>query len=86
LINPFISYHFGDGWSIGSSPNITANWLSKTGQVWTVPIGGGIAKTFRSGNQPVKLAIDSYYYNAIRPEASNETWLLQLTLTLLFPT
>ncbi len=85
LINPFISYHFGDGWSVGSSPNITANWLSKTGQVWTVPIGGGIAKTFRAGNQPVKLAIDSYY-NAIRPEASNETWLLQLTLTFLFLT
>jgi hypothetical protein len=24
LVNPFISYHFDDGWSIGSSPNITA--------------------------------------------------------------
>ena len=46
---------------------------------------GGIAKTLRAGNQPVKLAIDSYY-NAIRPEASNETWLLQFTLTLLLPT
>jgi hypothetical protein len=22
LVNPFISYHFGDGWSIGSSPNV----------------------------------------------------------------
>jgi hypothetical protein len=85
LINPFISYHFGDGWSIGSSPNITADWLSKTGQVWTIPVGGGIAKTFRLGGQPVKLAVDSYY-NAVRPQAGNETWLLQLTLTFLFPT
>jgi hypothetical protein len=85
LVNPFISYHFGNGWSVGSSPNITANWLSKTGQLWTVPIGGGIAKTFRAGSQPVKLAIDSYY-NAIRAEASNETWLLQLTVTFLFLT
>jgi hypothetical protein len=85
LMNPFISYHFGDGWSIGSSPNITANWLSKAGQVWTVPIGGGIAKTFRLGGRPVKLAVDSYY-NAVRPQADNETWLLQLTLTFLFPT
>jgi hypothetical protein len=85
LMNPFISYHFGDGWSIGSSPNITANWLSKPGQVWTVPVGGGIAKTFRLGSQPVKLDLDGYY-NAVRPQASNETWLLQLTLTFLFPT
>jgi hypothetical protein len=85
LVNPFISYHFGDGWSIGSSPNITANWLSKPGQVWTVPVGGSIARTFRLDSQPVKLEVSSYY-NAIRPQAGNETWLLQLTLTLLFPT
>jgi hypothetical protein len=84
LVNPFISYHFGDGWSVGSSPNITANWLSKTGQVWTVPVGGGFARTFRVGTQPVKLSIDSYY-NAVRPQAGNETWLLQFTVTLLFP-
>jgi hypothetical protein len=85
LVNPFVSYHFGDGWSIGSSPNITANWVSKAGQVWTVPVGGGLARTFRVSSQPVKLAVDSYY-NAIRPQAGNETWLLQITLTLLFPT
>jgi hypothetical protein len=85
LVNPFISYHFGDGWSIGSSPNITANWLSKPGQVWTLPVGGGIAKTFRVGGQPLKLDVDSYY-NAVRPQAGSETWLLQLTLTFLFPT
>ena len=28
LLNPFISYHFGDGWSLGSSPDITANWIA----------------------------------------------------------
>jgi hypothetical protein len=83
LVNPFVSYHFGDGWSVGSSPNITANWLSKPGQVWTVPVGGGIARTFRVGDQPMKFAIDGYY-NAIRPQASDETWLLQVTLTFLF--
>jgi hypothetical protein len=85
LVNPFISYHFGDGWSIGSSPNITANWVSKPGQVWSIPVGGGIAKTFRLGGQPMKLDVDGYY-NAVRPLAGNETWLLQVTLTILFPT
>lgn len=84
LINPFFSYHFGDGWAVGSSPNITADWLSKAGQVWTIPVGGGISKTFRLGGQPMKLSFDSYY-NAIRPQADKETWLLQVTLTLLFP-
>ncbi len=42
LLNPFLSYHFSNGWSVSSSPNITANWLSKNGHKWTLPIGGGI--------------------------------------------
>jgi hypothetical protein len=85
LLNPFISYHLGDGWSIGSSPSIAANWLAKTGQKWTVPVGGGISKTFRLGGQPMKLSVDSYY-NAVRPQSGNDTWLLQFTLTFLFAT
>jgi hypothetical protein len=84
LLNPVISYHFSNGWSIGTSPNITANWLSKNGHKWTVPIGGGIQKVFRLGEQHMKLAVDAYY-NAIRPEASNDTSLVEVTLTLLFP-
>jgi hypothetical protein len=83
LLNPFMSFHFGDGWAIGSSPNITANWIAK-GEKWTVPVGGGLSKTFRLGEQPLKLALDAYY-NAIRPNAGNDTWLLQATLTFIFP-
>jgi hypothetical protein len=83
LLNPFMSYHFGDGWAIGSSPNITANWIAK-GEKWTVPVGGGLSKTFRLGEQPLKLALDAYY-NAVRPNAGNDTWLLQATLTFIFP-
>ena len=29
LLNPIVSYHFAEGWSLGSSPNITANWIGK---------------------------------------------------------
>jgi hypothetical protein len=83
LLNPFISYHFGDGWSLGSSPDITANWIASGGK-WTVPIGGGIAKTTRLGAQSVKLAFDTYY-NAVRPDADKDTWLLKTTLTFQFP-
>jgi len=82
LLNPVISFHLGDGWALGSSPNITANWIA-TGEKWTVPIGGGLGKTFRLGEQPIKLALDAYY-NAIRPSAGNDTWLLQATITFIF--
>jgi len=84
LLNPLVSYHLDDGWAVSSSPNITANWVSKPGQQWTVPVGGGISKTFRAGTQPMKLAFDTYD-NVIRPQVAHDPWLLQLTLTFLFP-
>ena len=37
LLNPFVSYHFAEGWSVGSSPNITTNWIASGGK-WTCPL------------------------------------------------
>ena len=51
---------------------------------WTVPVGGGFGKQFRLDGQPVKVDLDGYY-NAVRPQAGNETWLIQLKLTFVFP-
>jgi hypothetical protein len=82
LLNPVVSYHLADGWSVSSSPNITANWIA-SGNKWTIPFGGGVSKIIRLGDQPIKLGLEAYY-NAIRPVASNETWLLQATLTFIF--
>jgi hypothetical protein len=70
-------------WSVGSSPEITTNWIASGGK-WTVPVGGGFGKAFQLGGQPMKLELDAYY-NAIRPKAGNETWLLQAKLTFVFP-
>jgi len=83
LLNPFFSYHFGDGWALSSSPQITANWIA-TGAKWTVPLGGGISKVVRVGELPIKLEVAAYY-NAIRPIASQDPWQLQATLTFVFP-
>ena len=83
LLNPIVSYHFAEGWSFGSSPNIIANWIANGGK-WTVPVGGGFAKAVRLGEQAMKLELDAYY-NAIRPKAGNDTWLLQATVTFQFP-
>jgi hypothetical protein len=82
LFNPFISYHFGDGWALASSPEITANWIAN-GNKWTVPVGGGVSKVIRLGELPLKLEVAAYY-NAIRPTASQDPWQLQATLTFVF--
>jgi hypothetical protein len=54
------------------------------GQQWTIPSGGDIDKILRLGEQRIKLSVESYY-NAIRPQAGNQNWLVQVTVTLLFP-
>lgn len=82
LLNPFLSYHFGDGWALSSSPDITANWIA-SGNKWTVPLGGVVSKVVRIGQLPAKLEVGAYY-NAIRPTASQDPWQFQATLTFVF--
>jgi hypothetical protein len=81
LLNPIVSYRFGDGWSLSSSPNITANW-AKSQDRWTVPIGAGLGKAFRIGAQPMSLKFETYY-NTARPEHT-AVWVAQITVTFLF--
>jgi len=49
-----------------------------------VPIGGGIGRVFRVGDQPVSASIAGYY-NAIRPTGTAD-WQLRAQVALLFPT
>lgn len=82
-VQPFVNYNFDGGWFLQSSPLITANWLAASGDKWTVPLGGGVGRTFRIGAQPVT-AILSNFYNVVRPTGGPE-WNLRFQLTFLFP-
>jgi hypothetical protein len=42
LLQYFINYNMKTGWYISLSPIITADWKAASGNVWTVPFGGGI--------------------------------------------
>lgn len=83
LAQPFINYNMEHGWFLTSAPIITSNWLAASGQQWTVPIGGGVGRVFRVGDQPVSADIAGYY-NAIRPTGTS-AWQLRATVSLLFP-
>jgi opacity protein-like surface antigen len=83
LAQPFVNYNMAHGWFLTTSPVITANWRAAPDERWTVPIGGGIGRIFRLGDQPVSAYI-SAYYNAVRPDAA-PTWQLRAELSLLFP-
>jgi hypothetical protein len=83
LVNPIVSYHFGDGWSVGSSPNITSDWNKAAGKRWTAPVGGGVSKVVKLGRQPVKFGID-VYDDVVHPQGTGPLWSAQFTVTLLF--
>ena len=83
LIQPFLNYNLPGGWYLTSSPIITANWRAGSDDTWTVPIGGGVGKIFRIGDQPCNLQVQSFY-NVEKPDLGPE-WTLRIQLQLLFP-
>jgi len=83
LAQPFVNYNMAHGWFLTTSPVITANWLAASDQRWTLPIGGGVGRVFKLGDQPVSAYV-SGYYNAIRPDGA-PNWQLRAELSLLFP-
>jgi hypothetical protein len=80
----FINYNLKKGWYLSSSPIITANWEASSGNVWTVPLGGGVGRIMRLGMQPVNLTAQ-FYGNAVYP-THGSPWSLRLQIAFLFPT
>lgn len=82
LFQPFINYNLKGGWAISTAPIITVNW-NATQDRWAVPLGAGVTKTFKLGDQLMQLSA-SYYTYVTRPITTPQTN-LKLTWSLLFP-
>jgi hypothetical protein len=83
LIEPFVNYNLDDGWYLISDSVITVDWKIKEGDKVTLPLGGGVGKIFKVGNQPMNMRAEAYY-NAIRPDSGPE-WTIGGTVQFLFP-
>jgi hypothetical protein len=79
----FINYNLKKGWSLSMSPTITANWQASSGNVWTVPVGGGVARVFRLGYQPLNASV-AFFRNVAHP-AGGSPWGMRLQISFLFP-
>jgi hypothetical protein len=79
----FINYNMAGGWFLTSAPIMTANWEARSGQKWTIPVGGGAGRVFRIGKQPVT-ASAQYFYNLEHPDQVGD-WSLRLHLQFMFP-
>jgi hypothetical protein len=94
LLQPFVNYNLPDHWYLVSGPVMTANWAAKTGDIWTVPLGGGVGKLLKLGqilpleghkiaNLPFTTEIQAYGLVA-RPD-DGAKWQLRFQLNFLFP-
>jgi hypothetical protein len=79
----FINYNLKKGWALSMSPTITANWQASSGNVWTVPVGGGVQRVFRLGYQPVNASL-AFFGNAVHPQHGSP-WGMRLQISFLFP-
>lgn len=82
-LQPFVNYNFGGGWAFSVSSTSTANWDAMRGDVWTVPLGAMLTKTFVLGKQPMSLGAGAFY-NVVRAGGVGE-WQARVQYTLIFP-
>ena len=83
LLQYFINYNLKEGWYISLSPIITADWRASSGNVWTVPFGGGVGRIMKLGFQPVNITAQ-FYGNAVYPVGTSP-WGMRLQIAFLFP-
>jgi hypothetical protein len=84
VIQPFVNYNLPKGWYYTFSPIITANWEADNGNIWTLPVGGGVGRLFKMGNMPVNMQLGAYY-NVEKPDYVGADWQLRFQIQFLFP-
>jgi hypothetical protein len=83
-LQPIATIFFGEGWSIGYSGNILADWTAPSEDVWTVPVGLGLAKVVKLGRLPVKIQL-AVQYMPVHPRISGQEWNVQISITPVIP-
>jgi len=83
-LQPIATIFFGEGWSIGYAGNILADWTAPSEDVWTVPVGLGLAKVVKLGRLPVKVQL-AVQYMPVHPRISGQEWNVQISITPVIP-
>jgi hypothetical protein len=84
-LQPIAAYFLRDGWSIGYSGNILANWESNRARnTWTVPVGVAVAKVHKFGKLPIKMSLGLQWF-PVQPEQYGQDWNVQVQITPVIP-
>ncbi len=82
LMQPFINFNMKGGWYVGTSPILTANWLTAGNNAWTIPLGANVGRVIKLGKLPINLS-GGAYANVVHPEFGS-TWQLRTQITFIF--
>ncbi len=66
-LNVFYFWNLENGWQVGGTPVITADWEANSDNRWTFPLGIGVYKTHFFGKMPIKLGVEMQYM-PVRPD------------------
>lgn len=81
---PIAVLFLSEGWSLGYSGNILANWNAVSNNIWTVPLGMSVGKVVKFGKLPVKIGLAGQYM-PIHPDNFGQKWNIQVTVTPVIP-
>jgi len=81
-LQPFITYHFGKGWYVGSpdTPQVY-NWVNEE---WKWAIGAQLGKVIKLGKIPAKVFVEPLY-DPNNDNGPTAQWTIKFNVTLLFP-
>lgn len=82
-LNPFVNYNLRSGWYLASTPVVTANWVKKGSDRWTVPVGGGFGRVFPFAGIHLNARLE-VFKNVARPDGASAAQ-VQFQLQMLFP-
>ena len=83
-LQPIAAVFFGEGWNIGYSGNILANWRAPSDNRWTVPLGLGIGKVVKLGPLPIKLQLAGQWM-VVHPRNAGQEWNIQFQIAPIIP-
>jgi hypothetical protein len=85
MFNPFVSYILPLKFYVTSSPIISVNWLADNGNRLILPLGFGVGKITKMGEQPMNFSAHYYVNIVTHDDHSGPESQLRLQWTLLFP-
>lgn len=80
ILQPFVTYQFGNGWFVRSQPQMIFNW--KTGEQ-ILPIDLGVGRVFRIGRQNVSCFVEPFWN--ITKDGPSPKYGITFGVTLIYP-